>query len=166
MAVYLHTVRLAQVYSIYSANHTIDTRYNKQSKKGKTYSMYGDAASKSPESMGIIPRSISYIFTEIEQNEHIIEAQIKVSFVEIYKEKLNDLLNPTSTKQLKIRLNKQNETEIAHLTQSHVVSLLDVLKLIDIATNHRTSAETEMNATSSRSHMVMILTLQIKVSFF
>eukprot|EP01084_Bolivina_argentea_P190115 326800_1 len=135
-----------------------------QTGSGKTYTMFGPEDNETnPKLMGIIPRSISYIFSEIEDDPNIIEARVKVAFLEIYKEKLRDLLNPKSKKQLKIRLTANNTNKIVNLTETNVLSLLDVLKLIDCANAFRTKAETSMNQSSSRSHMVMILTVAIKV---
>ncbi len=48
-------------------------------------------AAVDPMLMGIIPRSTSYIFSEIEDDPHIIAAKVKASFAETYKEKLRDL---------------------------------------------------------------------------
>eukprot|EP01084_Bolivina_argentea_P287385 493131_1 len=91
-----------------------------QTGSGKTYTMFGPEDDHShPQKMGIIPRSVSYIFSEIEEDPDIIEARIKVSFVEIYKEKLRDLLNPSSKKALSIRLQPNDETRIANVTETH-----------------------------------------------
>ena len=126
--------------------------------------MFGpEGDSENPQSMGIIPRSISYIFTEIEEDEEIMEARIKVSFAEIYKEKLRDLLHPSSKKKLSVRLQQNGETRISNLTQAHVLTLLDVLQLIEVANSNRTKAETSMNHSSSRSHMLMTVTVELRL---
>lgn len=57
-----------------------------QTGSGKTYTMFGPENDPSnPKSMGLIPRAISYIFAEIENDNSVKEARISVSFVEIYK---------------------------------------------------------------------------------
>ena len=133
-----------------------------QTGSGKTFSMLGDESDPmSTDKMGMIPRAVSYIFNEIQENTSIIEANVKVQFVEIYKEKLRDLLDPTN-KALALKMNKQGDTIITNLTSKLVTTLLDVLQLIEIASNYRTRANTSMNATSSRSHMVMIIVLKLK----
>eukprot|EP01083_Nonionella_stella_P113338 334097_1 len=135
-----------------------------QTGSGKTYTMFGPEDDHAhPKKMGIIPRSISFIFTEIEEDEDITEARIKVSFVEIYKEKLRDLLNPSSRKPLKIKLQQNGETRIANVTETHVTTLLDVLQLIEVANSYRTKAITSMNHSSSRSHMLMTLTVALRM---
>ena len=116
-----------------------------------------------PQKMGIIPRSISYLFAQIEESEEIMEARIKVSFAEIYKEKLRDLLNPSSKKKLSVRANKNDEMRIANLTETHVLSLLDVLQLIEVANSNRTKAETSMNHSSSRSHLILQITVSLRL---
>lgn len=77
-------------------------------------------------------------------------------------EKLRDLLNPSRKSGLKIKLQSNGETWVSNLTETHVSSLLDVLHLISVASDYRTRAETSMNATSSRSHMLMSLTLAVR----
>eukprot|EP01084_Bolivina_argentea_P101281 181621_1 len=113
--------------------------------------------------MGIIPRSVSYLFSEIEDDPEVLEARIKVSFVEIYKETLRDLLNPSSKKRLQIRLQANDETRISNLTETHVLTLLDVLQLMEVANSYRTKAETSMNHSSSRSHMLMVMTVATRI---
>ena len=137
-----------------------------QTGSGKTYTMFGpeDDNGQSPKKMGIIPRSISYIFSEIEEDDEILEARIKVSFVEIYKERLRDLLNPNKKQnKLAIRMGENGQIRISNVTQTHVLTLLDVLQLIEIANSYRTKAETSMNHSSSRSHMLMTLTVALKI---
>mmetsp|Transcript_52228 Transcript_52228/g.86420 ORF Transcript_52228/g.86420 Transcript_52228/m.86420 type:complete len:908 (+) Transcript_52228:109-2832(+) len=135
-----------------------------QTGSGKTYTMVGpEGQNGDPQHMGIIPRSVSYIFAEIEQDEEIMEARIKVSFVEIYKEKLRDLLNPSSKKNLAVRLGENGQSRISNVTETYVLTLLDVLQLMEVANSYRTKAETSMNHSSSRSHMLMQLTVALRV---
>eukprot|EP01083_Nonionella_stella_P012373 35125_1 len=90
-----------------------------QTGSGKTYTMFGPENNESdPHAMGIIPRSVSYILSEIKSDENILESRICVSFIEIYKEKLRDLLDPHSKKQLQIRLNKNKETRVVNMTET------------------------------------------------
>ena len=126
--------------------------------------MLGDESDPSHvEKMGIIPRCISFVFAEIQDNPNIKEATVQVSFCEIYKEKLRDLLTP-SQKNLKVKLQKNGDTRVSNLTEKAVTCLLDVLKLLEIASANRTRAQTNMNATSSRSHMLMTLTMTMKMN--
>ena len=128
---------------------------------GKTFSMLGDESNhKNIALMGIIPRSISYIINEIAQSNEIKESAISVSFVEIYNETLKDLLD--TKKVLKISSNRKGDTYIGNLTEKKVFTVIDVLQLIELANKMRTKAATKMNVTSSRSHMVMTVKLNLK----
>lgn len=64
-----------------------------QTGSGKTYTMMGSDIHKE-ELQGVIPRSVNFIFQEIENVEIQIEFTIRCSMLEIYREKLNDLLVP------------------------------------------------------------------------
>ncbi|ETO21068.1 kinesin family member 3 [Reticulomyxa filosa] len=86
---------------------------------GKTFTMLGpeDDPSNAVQ-MGLIPRCISYIFSEIEEASSVVDAKYKVSFLEIYKERLKDLLDPSQT-DLKIRLLPNGDTRVAGLTGTY-----------------------------------------------
>src|SRR5690606_16861521 len=134
-----------------------------QTGSGKTYTMLGpeEENEENNKNMGLIPRCICYILSELNLRPNILSYTIQISFLEIYKEKLKDLLNPTNTN-IKIKLKPNgNDTYISNLSKIQVYSLMDVLSLLEIATNHRTKAETNMNSTSSRSHMIMFFELII-----
>ena len=134
-----------------------------QTGSGKTFTMFGPENDPShPQLMGVIPRAVSYIFSTLENDENIKEARISVSFLEIYKEEVIDLMNPAH-KNMKIKLQASGETWVSGLTECQATSLLDVLQLIADASANRTRAATNMNATSSRSHMLMSLKLAAKV---
>eukprot|EP01083_Nonionella_stella_P013942 39233_1 len=144
-----------------------------QTGSGKTYTMFGpEGDSDDPQAMGIIPRSVAHIFSGIEEDPNIIDARIKVSFLEIYKEQLRDLLNPSRKKKSKkkkikkpllIREMQNGETRVLNLKEKNVKTLLDVLSLIEVANSYRTKAETSMNHSSSRSHMLMTLTVTLRM---
>jgi kinesin family protein 5 len=131
---------------------------------GKTYSMFGyDVDSgrtgvwKNKEGMGIIPRAVNDIFTHINTEvEDDIEYTIQVSFLEIYLEKLRDLLNPNN-KEIKIRETRDGDIYVEGLKEVYVGSFDDVLTLIAKGQKHRVTAETKMNQYSSRSHSLIII---------
>ena len=60
-----------------------------QTSTGKTYTMQGEI----PDNAGIIPLTLQEIFDEINNDKDIIESKISVSFIEIYNESINDLLD-------------------------------------------------------------------------
>jgi len=125
-----------------------------QTGTGKTYSMEGELGSTS---RGIIPRVVEYIFQLIEESEEVYEFVLKVSYCEIYLERLRDLLNPKN-KQLKIRENKAG-IYIQGVTEMYVRDEKEVMNLMIIGGDNRTVQGTRMNAVSSRSHAVFMLKL-------
>jgi hypothetical protein len=129
---------------------------------GKSHTMFGTQSDK-----GIIPRTCDYIFKNINNNENVIEANMKCSFLEIYREKIRDLLSREQTEQsesLKIRHSQNNEVYIPGLIEKHVYSPEDILETIGEGAAQRTIASTALNNVSSRSHAVLTLTLQQKIN--
>jgi len=125
-----------------------------QTGTGKTYSMEGELGSPS---RGIIPRVVEYIFQLIEEADEVFEFVLKISYCEIYLEKLRDLLNPKN-KTLKIRENKAG-IYIQGITEMYVRDEKDVMNLMILGGDNRTVQGTRMNAVSSRSHAVFMLKL-------
>jgi len=125
-----------------------------QTGTGKTYSMEGELGSPS---RGIIPRVVEYIFQLIEEADEVYEFVLKISYCEIYLEKLRDLLNPKN-KTLKIRENKAG-IYIQGITEMYVRDEKEVMNLMILGGDNRTVQGTRMNAVSSRSHAVFMLKL-------
>ena len=128
-----------------------------QTGSGKTHSLFGDMSEMTSQHRGIIPRSCQAIFDHFETAEDIEEVTIKCSFLEIYKEKLQDLLMPDNKDQLKIRENKDKTIYVQGIHEEYVGSFDDVYDLLQIGFRNRVVASTKMNAVSSRSHCVLIL---------
>lgn len=126
-----------------------------QTSSGKTWTMTGG---KLEEDIGIIPRMVSTIFDKIQSSYSKIEFQVKVSYSEIYMERIRDLLNPTRNN-LKIHEEKTRGVYIAELTEQYVTSQKEVFELMKIGLNNREIGFTEMNAGSSRSHSIFSLTI-------
>mmetsp|Transcript_25903 Transcript_25903/g.22643 ORF Transcript_25903/g.22643 Transcript_25903/m.22643 type:complete len:1251 (-) Transcript_25903:273-4025(-) len=134
-----------------------------QTGSGKTHTMIGPEKKYSAKDSGIIPRAANFFFHAIENSPDVETAELKVSFLEVYKGSLRDL-NPAnkSYPDLKIRQRMNNETFVENLNETQVTSLGQVLKLIQIANSHRTMAATSMNKTSSRSHFIITFYLKLK----
>lgn len=129
---------------------------------GKTYSMFGfDIESgetglwKDEEGMGIIPRAINDVFQYISEIKDDVEVTIKFSFIEIYLEKVKDLLNPKKDN-LKIRETK-NDIYVEDLKEEYVSSFEEILVLLRKGQKNRATASTKMNQYSSRSHSLIML---------
>ena len=135
-----------------------------QTGSGKTHSLFGDMSEFEAEQRGIIPRCCQYLFETLEASQDLHEVTIKCSFVEIYKEKLQDLLMPDSGTQMKIRQKPRCKTvyvQGAH--EEYVNSFEEIYELLQIGFRNRVVVSTMMNQESSRSHAVLIL--KIKQTF-
>jgi len=87
-----------------------------------------------------------------------ITFDLKLSMLEIYKENLYDLLNPdTISSQLKVKEHPKNGVYIENLTKEYISTFEELLFYIEKADNERVTAETGLNKTSSRSHLLLIL---------
>eukprot|EP01084_Bolivina_argentea_P155916 271692_1 len=135
-----------------------------QTGSGKTHTMIGPESKYSAKDSGIVPRAANFFFHAIENSADIETAELKVSFMEVYKGTLRDLnpANGISGPDLKIRQKMNNETFVENLNDTTVNSLGQILKLIQIANSHRTMAATSMNKTSSRSHFIITFYLKLR----
>ena len=128
-----------------------------QTSSGKTFTMTGPDMSDS-EMMGIIPRMVSTVFGQIESCDSKTEFQVKVGYCEIYLEKIKDLLD-TNKVNLKVHEDRTRGVYIADLTEEYVSSGGEVHQLMRYGTSNREVGSTQMNAGSSRSHSIFILTV-------
>uniref|UniRef100_A0A2K6QPX4 Kinesin family member 13A n=1 Tax=Rhinopithecus roxellana TaxID=61622 RepID=A0A2K6QPX4_RHIRO len=122
-----------------------------QTGSGKSFSMMGHA-----EQLGLIPRLCCALFKRIslEQNESQT-FKVEVSYMEIYNEKVRDLLDPKGNRQsLKVREHKVLGPYVDGLSQLAVTSFEDIESLMSEGNKSRTVAATNMNEESSRSHAV------------
>jgi Kinesin motor domain len=113
---------------------------------------------------GVIPRSATAIFTELQQNPEFVSSQVKCSFLEIYNEELCDLLL-SKTKQPAPKLailEGKNGPFCRGLSEAIVSSAQDLLTLMRKAQQQRQVGETNMNKASSRSHCIFTLVVQAK----
>lgn len=89
-----------------------------QTSSGKTHTMLGPSIDDD-ENKGIIPRMVQGIFEKIESAAEDIEFSVKVSMIEIYNEKIRDLLNPEKVN-LKIHENKDKGVYVKDMTETYV----------------------------------------------
>lgn len=128
-----------------------------QTASGKTYTMSGPDLDDYYE-IGLIPRMVNSIFDEINNSDSCIEYTVKVSYFEIYLEKIRDLFE-TEKKNLKIHENKTRGIHISELTEKYVETSEEVRELIKLGMENRMVAYTEMNQASSRSHSLFCITI-------
>eukprot|EP00472_Partenskyella_glossopodia_P002056 CAMPEP_0197522634 /NCGR_PEP_ID=MMETSP1318-20131121/7735_1 /TAXON_ID=552666 /ORGANISM="Partenskyella glossopodia, Strain RCC365" /LENGTH=1665 /DNA_ID=CAMNT_0043075065 /DNA_START=308 /DNA_END=5304 /DNA_ORIENTATION=+ len=134
-----------------------------QTGSGKTYTM-GTASSHNIayDSLGIVPRVVEQIFSEIgsKQDTSNIVYQVKVQFLEIYNDAINDLLNTRmKSTDLQIRETKQGGIYVLGATEALVKTPEAMLDCLDRGTACRVTGSTNMNATSSRSHAIFSMIL-------
>ncbi|XP_029462848.1 kinesin-like protein KIF22 [Rhinatrema bivittatum] len=126
---------------------------------GKTHTMLG-----SPEQPGVIPRAVLALFrmTQAEsssRNYEQCDISISMSYLEIYQEKVLDLLEPKN-QDLPIREDKEKNIFIPNLTQKTISSFADFERHFIPANQNRTVACTKLNDRSSRSHAVLLVKVQ------
>ena len=108
------------------------------------------------EGIGLIPRIIYYLFNKTQNNNSNNSYKFRISYLEIYNEKLNDLLNPQS-KNLKI---EEDKMMVDGLRQFLINSPQEGLKYVIQGTKLRQIACTKMNKESSRSHAVISIYIE------
>ncbi|XP_047381659.1 kinesin-like protein KIF27 isoform X2 [Sciurus carolinensis] len=131
-----------------------------QTGSGKTYTIGGGHVASVVEGQkGIIPRAIQEIFQSISENPSI-NFNIKVSYIEVYKEDLRDLLElETSMKDLHIREDEKGNTVIVGAKECHVESVDEVMSLLEMGNAARHTGTTQMNEHSSRSHAIFTISV-------
>lgn len=112
---------------------------------------------------GIIPRSVESLFNHVLEADENIEFTFKCSYVEIYMEKIRDLLDSNRVKiNLAVREDKIKGIYIAGVTEEYVTSHTELLGIMAVGASNRATAATGMNEGSSRSHSVFTLTVYQK----
>ncbi|KAL3657397.1 hypothetical protein V7S43_017716 [Phytophthora oleae] len=130
-----------------------------QTSSGKTYTMEG-ANIDHPELQGIIPRTATEIFNNVMNADENMEFIVKVSYIEIYMERIRDLLDPYKSKvNLQVREDAQRGIFVEGMTEMCVTSDEELLAAMRAGAANRAVAATGMNEGSSRSHSVFMVTL-------
>ncbi|KAK0353318.1 hypothetical protein LTR91_018028 [Friedmanniomyces endolithicus] len=144
----------------YSIRHTVDdvlAGYNGtvfaygQTGSGKTYTMMGDITNESGK--GIIPRIVGQIFSSIMRCDASIEFTVRVAYMEIYMEKIRDLLVPENDN-LPIHEDAKQGVYVKGLQRVYVSDIAEVYRILEIGAQARAVASTNMNQESSRSHSI------------
>lgn len=163
------------VRSVLNGKHASIFAYG-QTGSGKTFTMQGDGKAQSGQA-GIIQLVASDLFRFMGQGEAARRKfSVKVSYFEIYNEKIRDLLSDESSSnnseprkkntstlsaddEVKIRTNASGEI-VMNVSQPEVTNVDEVLELLIEGNTQRAVASTDMNAHSSRSHAVFRLTIE------
>lgn len=128
-----------------------------QTSSGKTHTMEGVIGD--PVKQGIIPRIVNDIFNHIYAMEENLEFHIKVSYFEIYMDKIRDLLD-VSKVNLSVHEDKNRVPFVKGATERFVSSPEEVFEVIEEGKANRHIAVTNMNEHSSRSHSVFLINVK------
>lgn len=128
-----------------------------QTSSGKTHTMEGNL--HDTDSMGIIPRIVQDIFNYIYSMDENLEFHIKVSYFEIYLDKVRDLLDVSKTN-LSVHEDKNRVPYVKGCTERFVSSPEEVMDTIDEGKSNRHVAVTNMNEHSSRSHSIFLINVK------
>lgn len=146
-----------------------------QTGSGKTFTMEGyEYNSLKPtvkviitqetEKIGIVPRAIKALFEEIKNSPETIEYTVYCTYLQVYQEKIYDLLNPAQLKQnspgLKMRWSKHDEFYVENLYVHPCYNSQEVLTHFHAGLKNKIMASHNLNSASSRSHCILSLTIE------
>ncbi|XP_027090773.1 kinesin-like protein KIN-4A isoform X3 [Coffea arabica] len=147
-----------------------------QTGSGKTYTM--GTSFKDGCQTGLIPQAMNALFSKIETLKHQTEFQLHVSFIEIHKEEVRDLLDPSSTNKsettnghigkltipgkspIQIRETSNGVITLAGSTERSVQTLKEMADCLEQGSLNRATGSTNMNNQSSRSHAIFTITME------
>ena len=131
-----------------------------QTGSGKTHSIVG--IPRCIEDEGIIPRALRQIFEYFRADKTGRVVSMHISFLEIYNDECRDLLHPDiPSRDIMIREDKEGRIFFTGAREEVVTSVEDSLYYLERGNLSRTTAETFMNATSSRSHAIFSIALEL-----
>ncbi|KAF2403790.1 kinesin heavy chain [Trichodelitschia bisporula] len=131
-----------------------------QTGAGKSFTMMG-ADIDDDEAKGIIPRIVEQIFASILSSPGNIEYTVRVSYMEIYMERIRDLLAPQNDN-LPVHEEKSRGVYVKGLLEIYVSSVQEVYEVMRRGGLARAVAATNMNQESSRSHSIFVVTITQK----
>ncbi|EMS52823.1 Chromosome-associated kinesin KIF4A [Triticum urartu] len=149
-----------------------------QTGSGKTYTM--GTACKEGTHVGIIPRAMAALFDKIEKLKNQVDFQLRVSFIEILKEEVRDLLDPATVTAgkvengnghtgklsvpgkppVQIREGSNGVITLSGSTEVHVTTQKEMTTCLEQGSLSRATGSTNMNNQSSRSHAIFTITLE------
>lgn len=131
-----------------------------QTGAGKSYTMMGTDI-MDEKGKGIIPRIVEQIFTSILSSASDIEYTVRVSYMEIYMERIRDLLAPQNDN-LPVHEEKNRGVYVKGLLEVYVSSVDEVYEVMRRGGQARAVSATNMNQESSRSHSIFVITVSQK----
>ncbi|KAJ1722560.1 hypothetical protein LPJ53_003020 [Coemansia erecta] len=152
-------VNFAVIHNVFNGYNGTVFCYG-QTGSGKTFTMMG-ADIDNDDLKGIIPRIVEGVFAKINDSPLTTEYLVKASYMEIYMERIRDLLNPNEA-QLPIHEDKVNGVYVKGLVEIFVNKIEEVYEVMRLGAKNRVVAFTNMNAESSRSHSIFQITVEQK----
>eukprot|EP00055_Hartaetosiga_balthica_P005059 m.14228 g.14228 ORF g.14228 m.14228 type:complete len:937 (-) comp4276_c0_seq1:155-2965(-) len=131
-----------------------------QTSSGKTHTMEGPSIDN-PSERGIIPRIVYNVFQYIDMAPETLEFTVRVTYFEIYMEKIYDLLCDGNNN-LQIHENRERGVYVRHATELYMQDPEDVMDVMRAGAERRSVAATNMNDVSSRSHSVFLMEITQK----
>jgi len=132
-----------------------------QTGSGKTFTMEGVQGDE--DKKGITPRAVEHLFDEVQRCGDTEEVTISVSYVEIYLEKIRDLLDKSKVKaNLEVRVDVKRGVYIDGAVETVVNSDAQLLGVLESGSKSRHVSATGMNLESSRSHAIFMITISKK----
>jgi len=138
-----------------------------QTGSGKTHTMMGPRGAQAlidgdfdDSELGLVPRALLELQAHARQSEGAV--QLRVSYVEVYQERIIDLLSvvkPSSQRGRQIQKHKETGLWVSEVVETPVESAREALEIMRTGNKRRTKASTEMNQDSSRSHAIFIVTV-------
>lgn len=127
---------------------------------GKTHTMLGDM-----HRPGIMVRTIDELFERMQKLSHGGASgdkvfRVSLSYMEVYNENVRDLLDP-NTPNLEVREDPVKGVVVAGLTQYEAESCGDIMELLHAGNQNRTVEPTDRNRTSSRSHAILQIRIEV-----
>lgn len=129
-----------------------------QTSAGKSHTMMGKIDDE--DLKGMIPRIVEQIFARIMTGSSNIEYTVRVGFMEIYLEKIKDLLSGKDN--LAIHQETERGVYVEGLAELYCSSVTEVVSIIQRGDANRTVSATNMNEASSRSHSILVITVAQK----
>ena len=128
---------------------------------GKSFTMQGPTQNLVPEMRGVIPNSFSHIFECVKASTDV-EYLIRCSYLEIYNEEVKDLLGNVKTPvKCELKEDPQKGVFVKGLTDVIVETEDQLMAMLDKGLSVRTTASTQMNAESSRSHSIFTVVVEM-----
>lgn len=130
-----------------------------QTGSGKTFTMMGKPDDS--DLQGLVPRICRALFNRMKsgQEDRDVAYKTQVSYLEIYNERVRDLLGPQSVGHaLRVREHRLHGPYVENLSQHTVNNYEDIHECMTRGNMERTTASTNMNDTSSRSHAIFTIT--------